>query len=380
MILGIDASTPGSGGARRHLTELLNCFDPVADGFEKIKIWGVQANLDLLPDYPWLEKITHPFLNKNFIYRTWWQSFLRNSAFKKSGIDVLYSPFGTFTGTFRPYVTMSRNMLIFDTIEQRRFGWSWMRLKLIILHYTQLKSFENASGVIFISLHAKNIISNFINTDNKKIAVIHHGVSSTFRSNPKVQQPIQIYNTNNPFRFLYVSSIWVYKHPWNVVKAVNNLRIKGYPVILDIVGGNDDKKAGKQLSAIIKTVNGNEAFVFWHQKIGLKEVGAFYKESDAFIFASTCENMPNILIEAMSSGLPIVCSEYPPMPEFLRDGGIYIDPLNIADIEAKLERLILDTNLREQISLVSYKESSRYNWRKCAKETFAFLSTLTNHN
>ena len=38
-----------------------------------------------------------------------------------------------------------------------------------------------------------------------------------------------------------------------------------------------------------------------------------------FIFASTCENMPNILIEGMSSGLPILCSNYLPMPEFLKD-------------------------------------------------------------
>jgi hypothetical protein len=28
---------------------------------------------------------------------------------------------------------------------------------------------------------------------------------------------------------------------------------------------------------------------------------------------------------------------------------------------------------------VSYEESSKYIWRKCAKETFAFLSMLTNH-
>jgi glycosyltransferase involved in cell wall biosynthesis len=379
MILGIDASTPGSGGAKRHLFEILKCFNPAEDGFEKIKIWGVKKNLDQLPDYPWLEKISHRFLNKNFFYRTIWQLFLRNRSFKKSGINVLFSPFGTFTGNFRPYVTMSRNMLIFDMNEQRRFGWSWMRFKLIILNYTQRKSFNKASGIIFISQHARNVISSVVNTADKKISVIHHGVSSFFRSNPKKQRAIQLYNSNNPFRFLYVSSIWIYKHPWNVVQAVNNLRVKGYPVILDIVGGEDEKKAGKKLSAVIKTVNVNEPFVLWHKKIGLEEVESYYKKSDAFIFASTCENMPNILIEAMSSGLPIVCSEYPPMPEFLKDGGIYIDPLNVTDIEAKLERLILDPNLREQISLVSYEESSKYNWRNCAEETFTFLSKLTIH-
>lgn len=380
MTLGIDASTPGSGGARRHLFEILKCFNPKEGSFEKIKIWGVKRNLDQLPDYPWLEKITHPYLNKNFFYRTWWQFFIRNRTFHKSGIDVLFSPFGTFTGNFRPYVTMSRNMLIFDMNEQRRFGWSWWRIKLMMLNFIQRKSFDKASGLIFISEHAKKVISQVINTSNKKISIIHHGVSSIFRSEPKVQKPIETYDFNQPFRFLYVSSIWIYKHPWNVVQAINNLRIRGYPVILDIVGANEEKNAGDKLYESIKAVSGKENFVFWHQGVGLEEVSNYYKQSDAFIFASTCENMPNILIEAMSSGLPIVCSDYAPMPEFLGEAGLYIDPLSVTEMEEKLEKLLLDVHLRQEISALSYQESFKYNWQKCAKETFAFLSTLTNHH
>ncbi|MHA8087431.1 glycosyltransferase family 4 protein [Aquirufa sp. Wall-65K1] len=380
MTLGIDASTPGSGGARRHLLEILKCFNPTEDSFEKIKIWGVKRNLDQIPDYPWLEKISHPYLNKNFFYRTWWQIFIRSRTFQKSEIDVLFSPFGTFTGSFRPYATMSRNMLIFDVNEQRRFGWSWWRLKLMILNFTQRKSFNKASGLIFISEHAKSVISKVINTSNKKISIIHHGVSSVFRSKPKEQRSFELYDISHPFRLLYVSSIWIYKHPWNVVQAVNNLRAKGYPVILDIVGANEEKKAGDKLYDAIKAVSGNETFVFWHQAVGLDEISSYYKQSDAFVFASTCENMPNILIEAMSSGLPIACSDYAPMPEFLGEGGLYIDPLNIADIEKKLEKLLLDVKLRQEISDLSYQESFKYNWQKCAKETFAFLATLTNHN
>ena len=43
--------------------------------------------------------------------------------------------------------------------------------------------------------------------------------------------------------------------------------------------------------------------------------------------------MPNILIEAMSSGLPIVCSSFPPMPEFLKEFGIYFDPENVESLQ-----------------------------------------------
>ncbi len=50
MILGIDASTPGSGGGKRHLIELLKCFQPEKHGFSQIKIWGVNETLSQVPD------------------------------------------------------------------------------------------------------------------------------------------------------------------------------------------------------------------------------------------------------------------------------------------------------------------------------------------
>ena len=35
--------------------------------------------------------------------------------------------------------------------------------------------------------------------------------------------------------------------------------------------------------------------------------------------------MPNTLVEAMASGLPIACSDRGPMPEVLGDGGVLFD-------------------------------------------------------
>ena len=50
------------------------------------------------------------------------------------------------------------------------------------------------------------------------------------------------------------------------------------------------------------------------------------REAELFVFASSCENLPNILIEGMAAGLPIACSRRPPMPEVLGDAGESFDP------------------------------------------------------
>ena len=51
-----------------------------------------------------------------------------------------------------------------------------------------------------------------------------------------------------------------------------------------------------------------------------------YLDADLGLFASSCENMPNILLETMGAGLPIACSNRQPMPEILKNGGEYFDP------------------------------------------------------
>ena len=62
-----------------------------------------------------------------------------------------------------------------------------------------------------------------------------------------------------------------------------------------------------------------------------------YSEHDGIIFASTCENMPNILIESMGCGKPIACSKKLPMPQFLKEGGFYFDALSLNSIISCLE-------------------------------------------
>lgn len=379
MILGIDASTPGSGGGKRHLIELLQSFVPGQHGIEKIKIWGVTSLLEQLPDASWLVKLSHPFLNKGLYYRIIWQIFLREKTFENQ-FHVLFSPFGTYIGTFRPYVTMSRNMLIFDRTERNRFGFSFMFFKLKFLFYTQKRSFTNAQGLIFISKYANKVISNKLNIAHVQTRIINHGISKNFIKLPVNQKKITEYSNKTPFKFLYVSSVLVYKHHCNVVRAVASLRARGYPIILDIVGNEEQKKIGRKLQYEISFCDPDNMFIKWYKNVELSSVVRFYHSADAFIFASTCENMPNILLEAMSAGLPIVCSSYEPMPEFLKEGGIYFDPVKVSDIENALEKMILNVELRTKITSLSYAEAKQYSWEKCAEQTFSFLEQLANKN
>jgi glycosyltransferase involved in cell wall biosynthesis len=372
MVLGIDASTVGSGGAKRHLIEILKFFAPDKNKFSTIKIWGRQEFLDQLPESPYILKYSHPFLNKGLLYRSFWQLFLRDHTFKNE-IHILFSPFGTYTGKFRPYVTMSRNMLVFDKEEQKRFGFSLYRLKFIILFYVQRISFRNSQGLILISKYAQESIAKYVDYSKLKTIIIHHGISELFIKTPTEQKIFSEYSLTNPYKFLYVSNVCEYKHQVNVVEVISRLRDNGFPVSLTLVGAIGQKETGKKLSEIIRYVDPKGLFISWSQHVGLAKVVDYYHSSDAFIFASSCENMPNILMEAMASGLPIICSSSRPMPEFLENSGLYFNPTNKDELEHVLIKLVSNPDLRAILAKKSFEYSKKYSWKVCAEDTFRFL-------
>jgi glycosyltransferase involved in cell wall biosynthesis len=367
--IGIDASSSKEGGGIRHLTEILKHFKPLNYPIKNIKVWGNQRTLSKIPEYPWLIKIHVPILEKSIFHRLYWWLFLFDSTLKRD-CDVLLSTGGTFLGRFRPFVAMSRNMLVFDKKERSRYGWSINRLRLIILRYAQSVTFRKAAGIIFVSKYAQEVVSTQVDLAKKKTTVIYHGVAKEFNNQPKIQKN---FSNNDVINLLYVSTIDAYKHNWNVVEATHQLREKGYNLYLNVIGGNGFRPSMKKFRCSIEKFDPLSQYIRYHGMLDHQDVVEHYKNADIFVYSSTCENMPNILIEAMSAGLPIVCSKHQPMPEFIDNAAEYYDPTSAVATANALETVINSSEKRTQISELAYQKSKKYSWEKCSHETFSFL-------
>jgi len=376
MRIGIDASSSREGGGIRHLREVLNNFDPSNTQIDVVKVWGNQRTLSKLPEFDWLIKIHVPILEKSILHRVYWWVFKFDHILKKE-CDVMLSTGGTFSGRFKPFVAMSRNMLVFDKSERARYGYSLNRLRLITLNFAQSKTFLNASGIIFISNYAQRVISEELNLRAKSCKVIHHGISNDFFKKPRIQKE---FVKGDLIKLLYVSTIDAYKHQWNVIEAVNNLRIKGYNLHLNLIGGNGFDASMKKFRATMDKYDPQSSFIHYHGLIDHDAVFKFYQHADMFIYSSTCENMPNILIEAMSAGLPIACSNFQPMPEFIQDATEYFNPTSVCETEKVIEKLINNSTRRSEISKSAYELAKKYSWKRCSDQTFAFLIEIANSN
>src|SRR5690606_33571058 len=98
------------------------------------------------------------------------------------------------------------------------------------------------------------------------------------------------------------------------------------------------------------------------------QIAEEYKKASGIIFASNCENMPNILMESMASGVPIICSNKEPMPEFLKENGFYFNPKDALSLENAIIDFLSKPKEREQMANNNLKEIKNYTWEKTAKE------------
>lgn len=375
MVLGIDASNIRSGGGVTHLVELLNSAKPEQYGFAKVIVWGNKATLSQIKDRSWLTKENPALLEKNLLFRLYWQRFVLTKVAKAYDCNILFVPGGSFSSGFRPIVTMSQNLLPFEWKETRRYGFSWLTLKFLVLRFAQTRSFKRANGVIFLSEYALLQTLKVIGNKLENTITIPHGLNRRFFHPPKKQQPLNLYSSNNPLRILYVSIVDHYKHQWQVVEAVSLLVKEGYPVVLDLVGPANPK-ALKRLNKVIDEFDPAGSWVKYHGAIPYTELHQRYNQADIGLFASSCENMPNILLEMMSAGIPIASSNKGPMPEVLKHAGEYFDPEEPEEITLALRKLINSYELRQELAGKSYQLAQNYSWERCADETFGFLAEI----
>lgn len=374
MRVAVDASRNRSGGAKAHLIGILKDGDPSLAGIQEVHVWSYQALLDQLPQEPWLIKHSDPALEKGLLSQLIWQRFVLPKELDRLKCDALLSTDAGTVCRYTPSVVMSRDMLSFEPGEMSRFKWSAAWCRLYLLRYMQIWSLRAATGQLYLTQYAATMISRYVRNDSN-VRIVPHGVSDAFRHPPKADTA----EPSTELLLVCVSNADLYKHQWVLVEAVFRLRREGFKARLRLVGAGDGRPAAVQkIHDAIGQYDPEGEFVELHGAVSHSRIAELLTDSDVFVFSSSCENMPNTLVEGMSSGLPIACSNRGPMPEVLRDGGVYFDPESVDSVHAALSEMLSSDQLRQRLAERSKKYSEEFSWARCAQETWAYLSHVSN--
>jgi len=106
-----------------------------------------------------------------------------------------------------------------------------------------------------------------------------------------------------------------------------------------------------------------------------------YGEHDVLIFPSLMEGLPNVLLEAMASGMPVVTTETCGMPDVVEHefNGLLIPPADSAAIEQAILRLAGSEELRRNLGEAARELMRRQTWERAGRQLEAlFLRVLAN--
>lgn len=367
--IAIDASRSKSGGAIEHIKCFLSASNPLKHKIKEIHIWSTNDLLESIPNYYWLKKHYVPYQKSPVILNLLWQFFIFPKMLKKNKIDILFKSDAGSVCFFQPNITLSQDMLSFEESEIKRYAiFTRERFRLETLKFIQLLSLKKAAAAIFLTEYAKDQINKFCEIKNSFI--IPHGISNEFHNIQFIEKKLEKKKTLN---CLYISNAAPYKHQWNVIEAISKLRdLEKREIKIKLIGGGK----GESFKKTIKSKNKHDpegSFVFFEKFLPHKEIIKELKKADIFIFASTCENLPITLLEAMSAGIPIISSDRRPMIDLLTEEFIFFDPLNIDSLVGALKKLINNQEKIKNLQLKSKSLSKNYSWEATAQETLTLI-------
>jgi glycosyltransferase involved in cell wall biosynthesis len=370
LTIAIDASRNRSGGAKAHLIGILSECIPAKHGIQAIHVWGFRELLDQLPNYPWLIKHNPIALEQPLFKQLVWQATALAGEVKSEGCDILFATDASTLCRFKPMVVLSQDLLSYEPGMMRYYGFWLARLRLMAILVLQNLAFQRARGVIFLTHYAAKVIQQSCGS-LPSIACIPHGVNAAFKQVRQVNAwPLE---GARPIRCIYVSNAEMYKHQWVVVEAIALLRHRGHNLSLKLVGGGKGP-AQKLLENSIELLDPNRMFVEQLDFLPKDQLLTHLAEADLFVFASGCEAFGITLLEGMTVGLPIACSERSSLPETMQDGGVYFNPENADSIAVAIEQIIQIPALRLAIAQRAKSLSQQYSWKRCADETWAFVA------
>lgn len=209
---------------------------------------------------------------------------------------------------------------------------------------------ESAAFVIAISEFNRRVIVDECGTaSERRVEVLHTGVD-TDHFRPGERPP----PSDAPFALICIGTMHEVKGQAYLLEACARLARDGIQLVCRLVGDGPDEPMLRQLVDRLQI----SPMVVFEGRRTRDEIAELLARSDVLVAPSVAasdgkrEGIPVVLMEAMSSGVPVVASDLSGIPELVRDGqtGLLTPPRDAAALAAALRRLHDDTALRARLA------------------------------
>ena len=291
---------------------------------------------------------------------------------KRYKADLFFSPDG--------YLSLSTSVKQLAAIHDINFvhrpkDLPWLKAKYYN-HFFPLFA-RKAQRIVTVSSYSKEDIHQTYHIENEKIDVIYNGANTLYTptSDNERQAAKASYSEGKDY-FLFIGSLHPRKNIAGLLLAFDVFRTSVESDIkLLIVGESMFKTRDIELTyegmrhkkdVIFTGRLGNEAL---HQVLGA---------SLALTFVPFFEGFGIPVIEAMSAGVPVICSNTTSLPEVGGNAVLYADPSDIGQIKDAMIQLYQDKQLRDSLIEKGFRQKEKFSWDKTAELLWGSIQNCAN--
>ncbi len=262
-----------------------------------------------------------------------------------------------------PYILSLRGGDVPGFLSERLYIYHLLTKPLIRLVW------KHAGQVVANSVRLRKLARCF--SPNLEILTIPNGVDIE-------QYKPQITKSNgNEVKILTVGRLLEQKGIEYLLGALSILRKNGFKgnYSLEIVGDGPLRKSMEQMAKEL-SIDDNVIFSGWVSK---RDMPKKYQSADLFVLPSLDEGMPNAILEAMASKLPVITTSILRDEALIKDGhnGFFVPPKNVSVLSEKINLLLRNKQLREDMGERSIQlVKSKYLWKDVACEYSKNLLTI----
>ena len=225
---------------------------------------------------------------------------------------------------------------------------------------------RKATRIATISEYSKNDIAQFYKIDPNKIDNVSCGINSNF--SPLDLETIKTTRakwSEGKQYFFFVGSMHPRKNIKRLLVGFNLFKKKTGADLKLLLAGSILWSKTEIEDAYVKSVY-KEDIVFTG-RLSDKELQEVLGSAFALSFVPIFEGFGLPIVEAMESGVPVICSNVTSMPEVAGDAALMVDPFSVESIAAGMEIVYNDNETRENLIRLGHIQKKKFSWERTAE-------------
>lgn len=226
--------------------------------------------------------------------------------------------------------------------------------------------------IITVSEFSKREIIDGYNVPANKISVVYNGITDTY-------QPIQAaqklktrekYAKGLPY-YVYLGSIHPRKNILTLVRAFEQFK-STHPSDHQLVLAG---RASWHTEEVFKAIADSQwkAAIHLSGYVSTSDATALVASAEAMIYPSLYEGFGLPLVEAMASGVPVICSDVSSLPEVAGNAALRFAPLDVNLLAHHMRRVSEEESLRKELITLGLERVKYFSWDKASDQIYEIL-------